>query len=297
MLLALPPLYLIYYSYDIYVKRARERVTFDAERDSFHRELAASLELHDELRNAQLKVAAEIERARRIQTDLLPAAIPSTEGLELAQRIEFLGEMGGDYYDYIPFGDGRLGIVCGDVMGKGLAAALIMAMARSLLHDAIGPGKRPGDVLAEVNDGLTRDLEGQRLPYFLTLVLAAYDPGSRSLVIAGGGHNPVLVAGQDGVRQVPSRGAALGVRTGLHFGEDEVTLSAGDALALYTDGLTEARDPRGELFGLERLEKALERCHRRPLDETLARVWSDVAAFRGGASPSDDATLLLAKLS
>ena len=173
MLLALPPLYLIYYSYDIYVKRARERVTFDAERDSFHRELAASLELHDELRNAQLKVAAEIERARRIQTDLLPTAIPSTEGLELAQRIEFLGDMGGDYYDYIPFGDGRLGIVCGDVMGKGLAAALIMAMARSLLHDAIGPGKRPGDVLAEVNDGLTRDLEGQRLPYFLTPGLAA----------------------------------------------------------------------------------------------------------------------------
>ena len=79
--------------------------------------------------------------------------------------------MGGDYYDYIPFGDGRLGIVCGDVMGKGLAAALIMAMARSLLHDAIAPGKRPGDIMAEVNDGLTRDLEGQRLPYFLTLAL------------------------------------------------------------------------------------------------------------------------------
>ncbi len=199
MLLGIPPLYLIYYSYDIYVKRAKEKVTFDAERDSFHQELAASMELHDELRAAQLKVAAEIERARRIQTDLLPTSIPHVDGIELEQRIEFLGDMGGDYYDYIPFGDGRLGIVCGDVMGKGLAAALIMAMARSLLHDAIGPGKRPGDVMAEVNDGLTRDLEGQRLPYFLTLALAAYDPGDRSLVIAGGGHNPVLVASEDGV--------------------------------------------------------------------------------------------------
>ena len=199
MLLGIPPLYLIYYSYDIYVKRAKDKVTFDAERDGFHRELAASVELHDELRAAQLKVAAEIERARRIQTDLLPAAIPEAPGLELEQRIEFLGEMGGDYYDYIPFGDGRLGIVCGDVMGKGLAAALIMAMARSLLHDAIAPGKRAGDVLAEVNDGLARDLEGQRLPYFLTLALAVYDPSDRSLVVAGGGHNPVLVAGGDGV--------------------------------------------------------------------------------------------------
>ena len=83
--------------------------------------------------------------------------------------------MGGDYYDYVPFGDGRLGIVCGDVMGKGLAAALIMAMARSLLHSAAGRGKGAGEILAEVNDALTRDLEGQRLPYFLTL---AYWPST-----------------------------------------------------------------------------------------------------------------------
>ena len=123
--------------------------------------------------------------------------------------------MGGDYYDYIPFGDGRLGIVCGDVMGKGLAAALIMAMARSLLHSAVAPGRRPGEVLAEVNDGLARDLEGQRLPYFLTLALIVYDPAERRVAIAGGGHNPVLLCGRDGVREVPSRGAALGVRTGL----------------------------------------------------------------------------------
>ena len=234
LVLALPPLVLIYYSYDIYTSRARERVTFDAERDSFTEELTASLELHDELRAAQLKVAAEIERARRIQTDLLPPSVPHVAGIELEQRIEFLGDMGGDYYDYIPFGDGRLGIVCGDVMGKGLAAALIMAMARSLLHDAIAPGKQPGDVMAEVDDGLTRDLEGQRLPYFLTLALAAYDPSDGSLVIAGGGHNPVLVADENGVSQVPSRGAALGVRTGLQFPEDRVILGAGATVAFYS---------------------------------------------------------------
>ncbi len=296
MLLGIPPLYLIYYSYDIYVKRAREKVTFDAERDSFHQELAASLELHDELRAAQLKVAAEIERARRIQTDLLPTSVPHVEGIELEQRIEFLGEMGGDYYDYIPFGDGRLGIVCGDVMGKGLAAALIMAMARSLLHSAIAPGKQPGDIMAEVNDGLTRDLEGQRLPYFLTLALAAYDPSDGSLVIAGGGHNPVLVAGEHGVSEVPSRGAALGVRTGLRFPEDRVVPGAGATLALYTDGLTEARAPGGTLYGLERLERSLERCRSGSVRDTLDGVWGDIAAFRGDSAPTDDATLLLVRL-
>ena len=258
MLLGIPPLYLIYYSYDIYVKRAKEKVTFDAERDSFHQELAASVELHDELRAAQLKVAAEIERARRIQTDLLPTSIPHVDGIELEQRIEFLGEMGGDYYDYIPFGDGRLGIVCGDVMGKGLAAALIMAMARSLLHDAIGPGKRPGDVMAEVNDGLTRDLEGQRLPYFLTLALAVYDPGDRSLVDRR--RRP-----QPGARRERRRRAARCRRAAPRSASapacssrrTRMVLAAGATVALYTDGLTEARDPEGTLFGLERLEHSL----------------------------------------
>ena len=296
LFLALPPVVLIYYSYEIYVSRARDRVSFDAERDSFHEELSKSAHLHEDLRSAQLKVAAEIERARRIQSDLLPTSVPHTEGLQLTQRMEFLGEMGGDYYDYIPFGDGRVGIVCGDVMGKGLAAALIMAMARSLLHNAVAPGKPPGQVLAEVNDGLARDLEGQRLPYFLTLALAVYDPKRHSLTIAGGGHNPVLVAGPGGVRQIPSRGAALGVRVGLQYPEDEVALSAGDTVALYTDGLTEARDPGGSLFGLERLEEALRRCHQSALGETLDSVWGDVAAFRADTSPGDDATLLLARL-
>jgi len=204
--------------------------------------------------------------------------------------------MGGDYYDYIPFGDGRLGIVCGDVMGKGLAAALIMAMARSLLHTAIGPDKQPGEVLAEVNDGLARDLEGQRLPYFLTLVLAAYDPDTRHLTIAGGGHNPVLIVSAHGVEQVSSRGAALGVRTGLQFPEDEVALQPGDTVAFYTDGLTEARDVEGELLGQKRLETMLSESGRESLDDTLESVWSRVADYRGATPAGDDATLLLARL-
>jgi serine phosphatase RsbU (regulator of sigma subunit) len=296
LVLAVPPLVLVYYSYEIYVSRARERVTFDAERDSFQDELTASVRLHEELRDTQLKVAAEIERARRIQTDLLPASTPPVPGLELTQRIAFLGDMGGDYFDYIPCGDGRLAIVCGDVMGKGLAAALIMAMARSLLHNAVAPGKQPGKIMAEVNDSLARDLEGQRLPYFLTLALAIYDPTDRTLVVAGGGHNPVLVFGASGVRGVPARGAALGVRTGLQFPEDRLDLAPGDSIALYTDGLTEARAPGGALFGLEQLEETLRDCHLRSLDETLDTVWSRIEAFRAEASPSDDATLLLARM-
>jgi sigma-B regulation protein RsbU (phosphoserine phosphatase) len=88
----------------------------------------------------------------------------------------------------------------------------------------------------------------------------------------------------------------LGVRTGLQFPEDEIALAAGDAVALYTDGLTEARSPANELFGMERLETAFERCRERSLDETLEAVWEDIAEFRDGVLPGDDATLLLARL-
>ena len=162
-------------------------------------------------------------------------------------------------------------IVCGDVMGKGLAAALIMAMARSLLHDAIGPGKRPGDVMAEVNDGLTRDLEGQRLPYFLTLALAVYDPATAASSIAGGGHNPVLVAGEDGVREVPSRGAALGVRTGLHFPEDDVVLAAGRHRgALHRRPHRGARPRRRRCSAWSASSSSLARCQNAPVRDTLA---------------------------
>jgi len=170
-----------------------------------------------------------------------------------------------------------------------------MAMTRSLLHAAARPGAGPGEVLAAVNDGLARDLAGQRLPCFVTLAIAAWDPRSGVLTVAGGGHNPLLLVGEDGVRRLPSLGPALGVRTGLVFPEEEARPSRGDLLALYTDGLTEARGPDGSLYGLERLEAALSRFRGRPACETLSAVWDEVAAFRGGGPATDDATLILAR--
>jgi serine phosphatase RsbU (regulator of sigma subunit) len=296
LLLGLPPLYLIYYSYDVYVVRARERVAHGTEIAGFQQELTASTQLHDELRAAQAKVAAEIERARRIQSDLLPSSPPQVAGLEIAQRIEFLGEMGGDYFDFVPYADGRLGIVCGDVMGKGLAAALIMAMARSVVHDAASSGGEPSQVLRHVNDSLARDLEGQKLPYFLTAAYLLYDPATGDLTLAGAGHNPVLVLSANGVQRLDSRGAILGVRPGLEFPEDHVQAGPGDVLAFYTDGLTEARRPDGEQFGIDRLCELLDEQKDNPLTIMVSATWEAIDAFRAGAPPSDDATLLLVRL-
>jgi serine phosphatase RsbU (regulator of sigma subunit) len=296
LLLGLPPLYLIYYSYEVYVVRARERVAHGTEIAGFQQELLTSTQLHDELRAAQLKVAAEIERARRIQADLLPSSPPQVEGLEISQRIEFLGEMGGDYFDFVPYADGRLGIVCGDVMGKGLAAALIMAMARSVVHDAASSGGQPSQIFSRVNDSLARDLEGQKLPYFLTATYLLYEPASRSLTLAGAGHNPVLVLSDNGVQRLDSRGAILGVRPGLEFPEEVVQAGPGDVLAFYTDGLTEARRPDGEQFGVDRLCDLLDEHRDKPLTTMVSATWEAIDTFRAGTPPSDDATLLLVRL-
>ena len=295
LLLALPPLFLIYYSYEIYASRARDRESHSEELASFKDELLETTRLHEQLAEAQRKVAAEIERARQIQLDLLPKDSPVVEGLEFATRIEFMTEMGGDYYDFIDFDDGHLAIVCGDVMGKGLAAALIMAMVRSLLHGAARARRSPGRVLSEVNDGLARDLEGQALPSFLTLTYALYDPTRRRLTVAGGGHNPLLVFGGDGERRLAARGSLLGVRPGLDFPEDTLKLSPGDLVALYTDGVTEARDAAGELFGVERLCTLLRGVRALSPEAILETVLAEVADFRGGAPPADDLTLLLAR--
>jgi sigma-B regulation protein RsbU (phosphoserine phosphatase) len=296
LLLGLPPLYLVYFSYDIYTKRARERESHSAEVAGFRQELLTSAELHEQLRSAQLKVAAEIERARRIQTDLLPGAAPAVDGLDVDCRIAFLGEMGGDYYDFVPYADGRLAVVCGDVMGKGLGAALLMAMARSVLHDAAETGGDPSDVLRQVNDALARDLEGQHLTYFLTLAYALWDPDARRLDFAGGGHTPLLVVGDDGTTQVASQGPMLGIRQGVSYESETLSVKAGDLLAFYTDGITEARRADGEQYGPERLAAVLADCRHDALPAILTTVWEAVDTFRSGEPPGDDATLLLARV-
>jgi len=296
LVLGLPPLFLIWYSYDVYAGRMRERAEFSSEAASFREELAAAVRSQDELRDAQRRVSIEIERARTIQADLLPQTAPAVPGLDLAFRIEFMTEMGGDYFDFVPLPDGRLGLVCGDVMGKGLAAALIMTMARSLIQSAARLGRSPGEVLAEVNDALTRDLAGQSAPCFLTLVYAVYSPGARRLVVANGGHNSLLVFGQGGSREFPSRGGMLGVREGLEFPEDCVSLEPGDTFAVFTDGLTEARDGRRHLFGTARLAAALAGAPGESASEVLEATWQSVADFRGGAPADDDATLLLGRV-
>ena len=296
LVLGVPPLFLIWYSYDVYTGRLRDRATYTSEVASFRDELAAAVRSQDELRAAQRRVGAEIEKARSIQADLLPRRAPDVPGLELAHRIEFMTEMGGDYFDFVPLDDGRLGIVCGDVMGKGLAAALIMTMARSMILAAARDGRRPGEVLSAVNDGLTRDLAGQSAPSFLTLAYAIYSPPRRELVIANGGHNPLLVFGPGGRRELPSRGSMLGVRTDLEFPEDRVVLAPGDSFVLFTDGLTEARGPGRELFGMERLAGALTAASDVPAQAALETAWQAVSDFRDGAPASDDATLLIGRV-
>jgi sigma-B regulation protein RsbU (phosphoserine phosphatase) len=181
-------------------------------------------------------------------------------------------------------------------MGKGLGAALLMAMARSVLHDAAETGGDPPEVLRQVNDALARDLEGQHLTYFLTLAYALWDPRARRLDFAGGGHTPLLVVSDDGTTQVASQGPMLGIRQGVSYEGETLPVRAGDLLAFFTDGITEARRADGEQFGTERLASVLTDCRHDALPAILTTVWETVDTFRSGEPPGDDATLLLARV-
>ena len=224
--------------------------------------------------------------------------MPHVEGLELEQRIEFLGDMGGDYYDYIPFGDGRLGIVCGDVMGKGLAAALIMAMARSLLHDAIAPGKQPG---RRHGRGQRRAHPRPRGP--APAVLPHAGPGRLRPGRPQPGHRRRRP--QPRARRRPRRRERGAVarrrprrahRPAVPGGPHRSWTPAPRWRSTPTASRRRAT-PSGALYGLERLEHSLERCRSAPVRDTLdGRVGATSPRFRGDSAPTDDATLLLVRL-
>ena len=239
-------------------------------------------------------MAAEIERAQRIQLDLLPSRTPQIDGLVVAQRIEFLGEVGGDYYDYMPFGDGRWAIVCGDVMGKGLAAALIMAMARSLLHDAVTPGKQPAEVLREVNDGLARDLEGQRMPTFLTLAIVAFDPAGRR--VDDRRRRPQSRARAEGRQDAPAalagRGARRAHRPDVRAGRGPHA-APGNAWRCSPTGSRRRARPSASSSASTASPRSCARRATAAWTTSSAATWREIARFREGAHPADDATLLL----
>lgn len=231
----------------------------------------------------------EMETARQVQSELLPPERVRLGRLELAGRCLQAGPVGGDVYDVRLLPGGRIGLLVADLSGHNVAAALHTAMVRAIVWREAEQATSPGEVLARLNDQLTRNLpEG----HFATVFFGWFDPESERLHYANAGHPPALLRDASGsIRPLETTMPLLGVIDDLPGAEVAVEFGPESRLLVFSDGLTEAMNPQGVLWGAEGLSASLE-ADNEP-DALVTTVLEQAAEFRGGGAPQDDVTLVL----
>jgi serine phosphatase RsbU (regulator of sigma subunit) len=246
--------------------------------------------LEQEIRERE-RVEQEMRVARRIQQASLPTEVPTLEGWQISPFYRPAREVGGDFYDFHLLSGGQLGLVVGDATGKGVPAALVMSTTCGMLQLAAQASEScsPSEVLERVNEALT-----VRIPsnMFVTCFYAILDPNSGSLSYANAGHDlPYLHRGRGDAEELRARGMPLGLMPGMGYEEKETTLHASEAALFYSDGLVEAHDPKGEMFGFPRLRALIaEHAEEKPLGDFLME---ELYSFVGdGWEQEDDITLL-----
>jgi serine phosphatase RsbU (regulator of sigma subunit) len=235
----------------------------------------------------------EMGLARNIQSSMLPAAPPDVPGAEMAGACVPARNVGGDYYDMLRLPGGRAALLVADVSGHNVGAALMMAVSRAALRAEISRAGGPDEVLARTNRLLEGDLARSEL--FVSVFLAVFDPALGELSYASAGHNPAILrrGGGGPVESLDADGILLGVLPDHAFERRTVRLGPGDLLLLYTDGLTEARDGREEMFGEERLAAALDEASGRPLREIPGALLAAVDQFTSAAAADDRTAVVL----
>jgi serine phosphatase RsbU (regulator of sigma subunit) len=234
----------------------------------------------------------EVEVASRAQARLLPQALPSG-ALTLSGVCRPARGVGGDYYDVLPLDDDRLGLVVGDVSGKGLYAGLLMAGLQGRLQ-TLAPryGERLDELMVELNRRVFASTDGDK---YATLFYAVYDDRTRRLRYVNAGHTPPLLVGADGrVRRLASTSTAVGLMPDPRFEQATVDVAAGDTLVVYSDGVTEAMNGAGEEFGDGRLERLVVDGRHLPPPELQDAVLNGLDAFVSDEPQRDDVTLLVA---
>jgi PAS domain S-box-containing protein len=196
------------------------------------------------------RLEQELHIARLIQQTLLPKSLPGLPDYEVAAYYQPARQVGGDFYDFLELPDGRLGLIVGDVSGKGVPAALVMAITRTMLQAAYRLGS-PGEILEHVNNTLYRDIPPNM---YVTCLAALLDSRTGRLQYANAGHDLPYLRHADGVSKLRATGMPLGLMPGMSYEQKEFTLQPGDSVLLYSDGLVEAHDPEREMFGFPRLQ-------------------------------------------
>ncbi|HKW02432.1 MAG TPA: SpoIIE family protein phosphatase [Vicinamibacterales bacterium] len=267
--------------------------------ESFNR-MSASIEHLLHVQREKQRLDDELRIAREIQKSLLPVEPPKIDGLGVADLCEPAREVGGDYYDFFEIGPRQLGVLVADVSGKGTSAALYMAELKGLMLALSHDQRSPRRLLIDVNRRLAAHLDNRS---FITMTYAVIDLDRGTLTSARAGHPPLIVAGNGSTEVVMSNGMVLGLRlpgAGDRFEEllEEHTrpIAPGDVIVLYTDGITEAMDKDGELFGDAALTRVVAGHHQLDAAGIRERVLREVKAFVGDAEPHDDMTMVVLKV-
>jgi serine phosphatase RsbU (regulator of sigma subunit) len=237
------------------------------------------------------RIDLELRTARTIQQTFLPKDTPALSGWHLTQYYHPAREVGGDFYDFLSLPDGRLGVVIGDVTGKGIPAALMMTAARTMLRSVAQQVTSPGEVLAQVNELLREDIPDGM---FVTCFYVILDPGSGRLRFANAGQDlPALRRGAGEVGELRATGMPLGLFPAMSYQEGDATLDVGDLVLFYSDGLVEAHDPERHMFGVPRLQALLAHDAASDGPSVIGQLKEDLATFAGaGWEQEDDITLV-----
>jgi sigma-B regulation protein RsbU (phosphoserine phosphatase) len=261
--------------------------------------LAVALEntrLYEEARTSQLRLQNDLDTAREIQLQLLPTGAREIPGLDLAAAYLPARDLGGDFYDFLPYGEGKLAVGLGDVSGKGTAAALYGSLAIGMLREHVVTHLcPPAEMLATLNDRL----QGGRLEArFIAMLFAVYDAPTRKLTMANAGCPYPLVLRGGEVRELHLEGIPLGLFAGTEYDQETYELQQGDVVVFASDGILESDNARGEEFGAERLAEVLAAARaEETAREITARIIAATDAHSGpGWAPHDDRTLVVLRV-
>lgn len=236
----------------------------------------------------------ELDIAKRIQESFLPKKLPEAHGFVLAPAMFTAKQVGGDLYDFVEFPDGRIGVMIGDVSGKGVPASLFMAMTTGAFRFFATEDIPPQEVLKKLNDKLARESSTN---LFVTMFYAIFDNAKKEMVYGNGGHLPVLYlpVGKKAEFLDVEDGAPLGLMEGKYTG-NRMEYSAGDVFVFYTDGITEAMNSRRDMYGKERLAEVTYRNKTLEPKELLSAIEKDVRRFEPKSTQHDDMTIITLKI-
>ena len=251
---------------------------------------------YDELKAAQEQIIEkerlerELQVAAEIQISILPDVLPINASFDFGARIDPARQVGGDFYDVFPVGENRIAVLIGDVADKGVPSAIFMARVHALIMAEADAYPTPEEVLRKVNAHVTR-LE--KSTQFVTALYGILDCASGDFNYARAGHEPPLLLTPEGVQRLPhGPGMALGLWEDITLDVGRVHLAPGSSLLLYTDGMTDCRNPAGEAFGLERIQDAFLNLRGLPAQEVCDRLLKTLLDYQQGANQDDDVTLV-----